>query len=61
MSLSLYPIIKELGDGGFGKTYLATNTLLPARPYCVVKQLKPVASDPQLQQLIQDRFKKGRC
>ena len=58
MSLSLYPIIKELGDGGFGKTYLATNTLLPARPYCVVKQLKPVASDPQLQQLIQDRFKK---
>jgi serine/threonine protein kinase len=58
MSLSLYPIIKELGDGGFGKTYLATNTLLPSRPYCVLKQLKPVASDPQLQQLIRDRFEK---
>jgi serine/threonine protein kinase len=58
MSLNLYPIIKELGDGGFGKTYLATNTLLPARPYCVIKQLKPVTNDPQLQQLIQDRFEK---
>ncbi len=58
MSLSLYPIIKELGDGGFGKTYLATNTLLPARPYCVIKQLKPVGNDPQLQQLIQERFEK---
>lgn len=59
MSLSLYPIIKELGDGGFGKTYLATNTLLPARPYCVIKQLKPViGNDPVLQQLIQDRFEK---
>ncbi len=58
MSLSLYPIIKELGDGGFGKTFLATNTLLPARPYCVIKQLKPVGNDPQLQQLIQERFEK---
>jgi serine/threonine protein kinase len=59
MSLSLYPIIKELGNGGFGKTYLATNTLLPARPYCVIKQLKPViGNDPVLQQLIQDRFEK---
>ena len=58
MSLSLYPIIKELGDGGFGKTYLAMNTLLPSRPYCVLKQLKPVANDPQLRQLIQERFEK---
>lgn len=58
MSLNLYPIIKEIGDGGFGKTYLATNTLLPARPYCVVKQLKPVSPDPQLQKLIQERFEK---
>jgi serine/threonine protein kinase len=58
MSLSLYPIIKELGDGGFGKTYLAINTLLPSHPHCVVKQLKPVVNDPQLQELIQERFEK---
>lgn len=58
MSLILYPIIKELGDGGFGKTYLATHTQMPSRPNCVLKQLKPVANDPQLQQLIQERFEK---
>jgi serine/threonine protein kinase, bacterial len=57
MSLSLYPISQQLGAGGFGTTYLATNTLMPSRPYCVVKQLIPTSTDPQLQQLIQDRFK----
>jgi serine/threonine protein kinase, bacterial len=57
MSLSLYPISQQLGAGGFGTTYLATNTLMPSRPYCVVKQLIPTSTDPQLHQLIQDRFK----
>jgi serine/threonine protein kinase, bacterial len=57
MSLSLYPIIKKLGEGGFGTTYLATNTLMPSQPYCVVKQLLPTSTDPQIQQLIKDRFK----
>jgi serine/threonine protein kinase, bacterial len=57
MSLSLYPISQQLGTGGFGTTYLATNTLMPSRPYCVVKQLIPTSTDPQVQQLIQDRFK----
>jgi serine/threonine protein kinase, bacterial len=58
MSLNLYPIIKQLGNGGFGKTFLATNTLMPSRPYCVVKQLIPNSNDPQLQTLIQERFGK---
>ena len=57
MSLSLYPIIKKLGEGGFCTTYLATNTLMPSQPYCVVKQLTPTSTDPQVQQLIKDRFK----
>lgn len=52
MSLSLYPIIKQIGSGGFGKTYLATNTLMPSRPQCVVKQLVPISTEPQLQALI---------
>jgi serine/threonine protein kinase len=52
ISLSLYLIVKELSCGGFGKTYLAKNTSLSARPYCVVKQLKPVSKAPQLQRLI---------
>jgi serine/threonine protein kinase len=58
MSLNLYPIIKQLGNGGFGKTFLATNTLMPSRPYCVVKQLIPTSNDPHLQTLIQERFGK---
>lgn len=57
MSLSLYPIIKQLGVGGFGTTHLATNTLLPTRPHCVVKQLIPTSNEPEIQQLIQERFK----
>jgi serine/threonine protein kinase len=57
MSLNLYPIIKKIGAGGFGTTYLATNTLLPTRPTCVVKKLIPSSNDPRLQQLLQDRFK----
>jgi serine/threonine protein kinase len=58
MSLNLYPIIKQLGNGGFGKTFLATNTLMPSRPYCVVKQLIPTSNDPHLRTLIQERFGK---
>jgi serine/threonine protein kinase len=57
MSLNSYPIIKKLGEGGFGTTYLATNTLMPSQPYCVVKKLIPTAKDAQTQQLIQSRFK----
>jgi serine/threonine-protein kinase len=34
-----YNIIKELGEGGFGKTFLAEDTHLPSRPKCVIKQL----------------------
>ena len=38
--LSRYKIIKEIGQGGFGDTYLAEDTALPGNPKCVVKHLK---------------------
>ena len=41
-----YHIIKLLGQGGFGVTYLAQDYDLPGNPYCVVKHLKPKTSDP---------------
>ena len=40
-----YKAIRELGAGGFGKTYLAEDLHLPGQPICVVKQLKPQVSD----------------
>lgn len=36
-----YHITEELGQGGFGQTYLARDFNLPDKPYCVVKQFVP--------------------
>ncbi len=41
-----YNIITQLGQGGFGKTFLAQDKHLPGNHPCVVKQLKPQATDP---------------
>ncbi|MFK0733944.1 MAG: protein kinase [Gloeotrichia echinulata GP01] len=35
-----YKIIRELGGGGFGQTYLAQDMDIPYNPNCVVKQLR---------------------
>lgn len=41
-----YNIISQLGQGGFGKTFVAQDKHLPGNHRCVVKQLKPQATDP---------------
>jgi CHASE2 domain-containing sensor protein/tRNA A-37 threonylcarbamoyl transferase component Bud32 len=41
-----YHILKVIGTGGFGKTYLATDQARGDRP-CVVKHLTPASDDPQ--------------
>jgi CHASE2 domain-containing sensor protein len=40
-----YKIIKNLGGGGFGQTYLAEDSQKPVPNRCVVKQFKPVNQD----------------
>lgn len=40
-----YKIVKHLGGGGFGQTYLAEDIDLPKNPICVVKQLKPTSKE----------------
>ncbi|AFZ21799.1 protein kinase domain-containing protein [Allocoleopsis franciscana] len=41
-----YTIVKHLGGGGFGQTYLAEDLQLPGNPICVVKQLQPRSTNP---------------
>jgi serine/threonine protein kinase len=41
-----YQIIKHLGGGGFGQTFLARDNHLPGNPWWVVKQLKPQFNEP---------------
>jgi serine/threonine protein kinase len=36
-----YRVLRALGQGGFGVTYLAQDINLPSHPYCVIKQLSP--------------------
>jgi serine/threonine-protein kinase len=53
-----YRVIKTLGSGGFGDTYLAEDTKMPSNRQCVIKQLKPVADNPQMYALLQQRFQR---
>lgn len=39
-------MLKQLGAGGFGQTFLAEDLHLPGNPHCVVKRLQPQFSDP---------------
>jgi tetratricopeptide (TPR) repeat protein len=53
-----YRIIKVLGTGEFGQTYLAADTHRPGYPQCVVKQLRPPSNNPRTLQIIELIFKK---
>jgi len=51
-----YEILRVLGRGGFGITFLARDSHLPGQPLCVIKQLCPKVSDPSALQRARKRF-----
>ncbi|TAE61774.1 MAG: YARHG domain-containing protein [Nostocales cyanobacterium] len=53
-----YQVIRTLGSGGFGETFLAQDTNMPSQRLCVVKQLKPIHNNPEIYQIVQERFQR---
>ncbi|MCP2730579.1 serine/threonine-protein kinase [Limnofasciculus baicalensis] len=53
-----YRVLKTLGQGGFGATFLARNESLPGHPKCVIKQLRPASNDPQILEMAQKLFER---
>ncbi len=53
-----YEVIRELGEGGFGTTFLVRDHQMPSGRPCVVKQLKPLHQNPQIAEIVQQRFQR---
>jgi serine/threonine protein kinase len=53
-----YLILKELGQGGFAKTYLAQDLEATDNSQCVIKQLQPNLTKPEIWQDAKRRFAK---
>ncbi|MGP1382457.1 MAG: CHASE2 domain-containing protein [Thainema sp.] len=51
-----YKILRILGTGGFGQTYVAEDTQHPERSICVVKHLRPSSQDPEFLQVARRLF-----
>ena len=53
-----YRIIKTLGRGGFGETYLTVDNHMPSGRKCVLKQLKPIVKQPKMPVWMKERFQR---
>jgi serine/threonine-protein kinase len=53
-----YRVVQPLGQGGFGATFLAQDEILPGEPSCVIKQLRPSGTAPQMLQMARELFER---
>ncbi len=53
-----YQIIRVLGAGAFGQTYVAQDTHIPGNPTCVVKHLKPASNFPKFLETARQLFQR---
>jgi len=53
-----YRIVRQLGHGGFGATFLAIDESLPGHPNCVIKQLRPTSNAPEVLHMARELFQR---
>ncbi|MGB7442709.1 MAG: serine/threonine-protein kinase [Coleofasciculaceae cyanobacterium] len=53
-----YKVVRMIGRGGFGITFLARDASLPGQPFCVIKQLRPKVSQPTVWEKARVRFER---
>lgn len=53
-----YQVLRMIGRGGFGVTFLARDVSLPGEPMCVIKQLCPKVSEPSALENARKRFER---
>jgi serine/threonine protein kinase len=53
-----YEVVRMIGRGGFGVTFLARDVTLPGAPMCVIKQLCPKVSEPSSLDNARRRFER---
>jgi serine/threonine-protein kinase len=53
-----YRVLKALGQGGFGATFLAKDESLPGHPPCVIKQLRPATTGSHIIPMARELFER---